>query len=174
MLRKVFLFLLLSVSFIAHGQHLARVCVIDMARVYQESQRESRGMRDLQDRTLAVQNEIDRRQNAINELRVRHSTAIADGNQNEANRLETQINRQTESLRDYHQAQTAILQRQMETLMQSNSFLNQVQNEIRLVAEGEGYSIVIDRSNRNSGIMWNSSTVDITDRVIQNLRNRSR
>ena len=59
-------------------------------------------------------------------------------------------------------------------LIQSNSFFNQVQDEIRLVAESEGYSIVIDKSNRNSGIMWNSSTVDITEKVIQSMRNRTR
>lgn len=173
MLRKVLLFLLFNLSFMAYGQHLTRICVVDLPKVYQEFFRESRAVREFEQRSKNVQDEVDKRQNAINELRVRHSTAIADGNQNEANRLEAQITRQTEALRDYFQAQTAILDNQRRNLMTSGSFLNQVNDEIRFIAESEGYSIVLDKTARNSGITWHSPTIDITEKLIQNLRSKS-
>ena len=171
MLRKVLLFLLLSVSFlvIAHGQHLTRVCVVDLPRVYQEFFRESRAVREFEERSNRVQAEVNRRQNNINELRVRLEEAREDNNSSQVNRLEVQISNQTESLREYFQAQTAILDNQRRNLMVSGSFLNQINDEMRFIAESEGFSIVMDMKANNS-IVWYSPTIDITDKLIQSLR----
>jgi outer membrane protein len=47
-----------------------------------------------------------------------------------------------------------------------------VMDEIRLIAESEGYSMVLNLKE-NTGIIWHSPTVDITEKVIQNLRSRA-
>ena len=171
MLKRVLLFLILNVSLVAivYGQHLTRVCVVDLPRVYQEFFRESRAVREFEDRSNRVQTEVNRRQNNINELRVRLEEARESDNSSQVNRLEVQIHNQTESLREYFQAQTAILENQRRNLMVSGSFLTQINDEIRFIAESEGFSVVLDMKANNS-IVWYSPTIDITDKLIQSLR----
>ena len=73
----------------------------------------------------------------------------------------------------YCSYKTAELEDQRKKLTQSGAFLEQVYGEIRYIAESEGYSMVLDLKE-NTGILWYSPTVDITDKVIQNLLNKSR
>ena len=171
MTKKILLFLLLNISCFLYGQQLTRFAVVDLPKVYTEFFRDSRPVREFEERSTRVQNEIDRRNKEILDLRGRHSEAVLQGNQSEANRLESQVYRLTEALRDYYQTQTAILEDQKNRLMQSGSFLDQVYDEIRFIAESEGYSMVLNRSD-TKGIIWFSATVDITDKLIQNLRTR--
>lgn len=172
MLRRVFVFLLLGVSCMLHGQQLTRFAVVDLPRVYTEFFRDSSAVRQFEERSTRVQNEIDRRSREILDLRARHSDAVLRDDQVEANRLEAQVYRMSEALRDYHQTQTAILNDQRARLMQSGSFLDQVYDEIRFIAESEGFSMVLNLAE-NRGIIWFSPTVDITNRLIQNLRTRA-
>jgi outer membrane protein len=94
-------------------------------------------------------------------------------NQAEALRLDNLIFRRSEFLRDFYQTRTAELDEQRRRLMQSSTFLNQVHDEIRFIAESEGFSVVFDLRN-TPGIVWHSPVVDITDRLIASLQTRSR
>jgi outer membrane protein len=172
MLKRVIIFLLLNVSCFLYGQQLTRFAVVDLPKVYTAFFRDSSAVREFEARSARVQTEIDRRTREVNELRARHSEAVLQGNQSEANRLEADIYRRSEALRDYFQTQTTILEDQRRRLMQSGSFLDQVYDEIRFIAESEGFSIVIDLK-ANTGIIWHSPTVDITDKLIDNLQTRA-
>lgn len=175
MIKRVIFFLLLSVVCFgfSFGQSITRIAIVDLPRVYTTFFRESRAVREFEERAARVQRDIDRMTNDINALRSRHADAIARDDQTEMIRLETQINRRTENLREFYQARTAELDTQRKNLMQSSSFLNQVHDEIRFIAESEGYSVVFDLKN-TPGIVWHSPTVDITDRLIQSLQTRAR
>ena len=172
MFKCILFFVLINASGLLYGQQLTRFAVVDMPRVYTAFFRDSRAVREFEDRSARVQTEVDRRTREINELRARHSEAVLQGNQSEANRLEADVYRRSEALRDYFQTQTTMLEDQRRRLMQSGSFLDQVYDEIRFIAESECFSIVIDLK-ANTGIIWHSPTVDITDRLIQNLQTRS-
>lgn len=172
MIKKILFVLFFCVCGFAYSQQLTRFAVVDLPRVYQQFLRDSRAVRDFEERSARVQAEIDRRNNQLNDLRARHSEAVFRDDQNEANRLEAQIYRLSEGIKDYFQTQTAILEDQRRRLMQSGSFLSQVYDEIRYIAESEGYSIVIDLKANNS-IIWHSASVDITEKLIQNLQAKS-
>jgi len=172
MLKKVFIFLLLNVSCFLYGQQLTRFAVVDLQHVYTSFFKESQAVRQFEERSARVQSEVDKRTKEIQELRGRHAEAVLNDNQSEANNLETRIQRMTDALRDYYQAQTAILERQMAQLSQSNSFRSQVYDEIRRIAESEGYTMVMNKNDPN--IIWFSSTIDITEKLIQNLLARAR
>lgn len=172
MLKRVFVFILLNASCLLYGQQLTRFAVVDLSKIYIAYFNDSRAVRDFEERSARVQSEIDRRTKEIQEIRARQAEAVMQNNQSEATRLETQLYRLTQAVNDYYQAQTAILEDQKKRLMQPGSFMNQVHDEIRYIAESEGYSMVLSM-NDNTGIVWFSSTVDITDRVIQSLRTRS-
>ncbi|MCL1954303.1 MAG: OmpH family outer membrane protein [Spirochaetes bacterium] len=172
MLKKTLLILFFGVSCALYSQQLTRFAVVDLPKVYTDFFRDSRPVREFNERSARVQNEIDRRTREVTELRARYSEAVLKGDQTEANRLEGQVYRMNEALKDYYQTQTAILEDQRKKLMLSGSFLDQVYDEIRYIAESEGYSMVINLGD-TKGIVWYSATVDITERLIHNLRTKS-
>jgi len=175
MFKRVFAVFLLSLicAGVAFGQQITRVAVVDLPRVYTAFFRDSKAVRDFEQRSARVQADIDRMTREIQDLRTRHADAILKDDQSDMIRLETQINRRIENLREFHQARTAELDKQRRELMQSSSFLSQVHDEIRFIAESEGYSVVIDLKN-TPGIVWHSPTVDITEKLIQSLQTRQR
>jgi outer membrane protein len=154
------------------AQQLTRFAVVDLPKVYMEFFRESRAVRDFEDQSARVQTEIDRMTAEIQNLRVNQVNAQAQGNNEQALRLEAEIGRRTDFLREYHRVKTQELETIKARLSQSGAFLEQVYDEIRYIAESEGYSMVLNLKE-NTGILWYSQTVDITDKIIQSLRNKS-
>jgi len=164
---------LLAACFLAnslYSQQLTRFAVVDLPKVYNAFFRDSRVVREFEERSAAIQAEIDRMTREIQELRSKRIDLINQGDQSGALRLENEIYRKQEYLREYYTVKTAELEDQRRKLAQSDSFVEQVNNEIRSIAEGEGYSMVLNMKD----VIWYSPTVDITDKVIQNLVNRSR
>jgi outer membrane protein len=155
------------------AQQLTRFAVVDLPKVYTAFFRESRAVREFEERSTRVQTEIDKMNKEIQELRSRHADQVLKGEQSQALRTETEINRKSDFLREYYTVKTAELEEQKRRLSQSGSFLEQVYGEIRYIAESEGYSMVLNLKE-NTGILWYSPTVDITDKLIQNLLEKGR
>ena len=150
------------------AQQLTRFAVVDLPKVYAAFFRESRAVREFEERSAGVQTEIDKMTREIQELRSKYADLVTQGEQSQALRMETEINRKSEFLREYYTVKTAELNDQRKRLSQSGSFLEQVYGEVRYIAESEGYSMVFNLTE-NAGILWHSPTVDITDKVVQNL-----
>ena len=173
-MKKIFLLSLIcfSLGWAAEAQQLTRFAVVDLPKVYVAFFRESRAVRDFEERSARVQSEIDRMTAEIQNLRINMVNAQAQGNQQQALRLETEINRRSEFLKEYYRTKTAELDTLKNRLTQSTSFLDQVYDEMRFIAESEGYSMVLNLKE-NTGILWYSPTVDITDKLIKNLMEKS-
>jgi len=170
-MKKTFLFFaacLLATSL--YSQQLTRFAVVDLAKVYSAYFRESRVVREFEERAAGVQSEIDKMTREIQELRSRRVDLVNRGDQTGALRLENEIYNKQEFLKEYYAVKTAELEDQKRKLAQSDSFLEQVHGEIRSIAESEGYTLVLPVKDA----IWYSPTVDITDKVIQNLANRTR
>ena len=156
----------------AQAQQLTRFAVVDLPKVYMAFFQESRAVRDFEDRSARVQADIDRMTSEIQTLKVNQVNAQAQGDMEQALRLETEISRRSEFLKDYYNTKTAELESIKNRLTQSGAFLEQVYDEIRYIAESEGYSMVLNlRENR--AILWYSPTVDITDKIIRSLLEKS-
>ena len=154
------------------AQHLTRFAVVDLTKVYSAFFRDSRAVRDFEERSARVQTEIDKMNREIQELKSKHADAVLEGDQASALRLDREIYTKSEFLKDYYSTKTAELEDQRRRLSQSGSFLEQIYGEIRFIAESEGYSMVYNLKD-NTGILWYSPTVDITDKLIQNLLSKS-
>jgi len=174
-MKKVFLVFLLAIGCAGavFAQQLTRFAVVDLPKVYSAFFRDSRAVREFEERSARVQTEIDRMTKEIQELRSKHADVVLSGDQTQSLRLENDINRKSEFLREYYATKTAELEDQRKKLAQSGSFLEQVYGEIRFIAESEGYSMVLNLKE-NKDILWYSPTVDITDKLIQNLLEKSR
>ncbi|MDR2184090.1 MAG: OmpH family outer membrane protein [Treponema sp.] len=159
---------LLCLGFSLSAQQMTRFAVVDLSRVYTTFFRDSRAVREFEEQSARVQAEINRLNAEIQELRSNQVNAETRGDREQSLRLQNEIYRKSEFLREYFQVKTAELEDKKNKLAQSNSFLEQVNDEIRYIAESEGYSMILKKDN--TGIVWYSATVDITDKVIQNLR----
>jgi outer membrane protein len=175
MKKSAFLILILAgfLSSSLGAQQLTRFAVVDLPRVYVAFFRDSRAVREFEEKSTRVQNDIDRMTAEIQELKNRQISTEFQGNQEQALRLESEINRKTDYLREYYRLKTAELESQKNKLTQSGAFLEQVYDEIRFIAESEGYSMVLNLKE-NTGILWYSPTVDITDKLIQNLLEKAK
>ena len=156
------------------AQQLTRFAVVDLPKVYNAFFRDSRAVREFEERSAAVQAQINKMTREIQELQSKRADAVLEGDQSLALRYENEIYRQSEYLREYYTIKTAELDDQKRKLSQSGTFLEQVYSEIRFIAESEGYSMVLNLKESTSGILWYSPTVDITDKLIQNLLDKSR
>ena len=157
----------------AEAQQITRFAAVDLSRVYMSFFPQSRAVRDFEDQSAKVQAEIDRMSADIQNLRINLVNAQYQGLQEQALRLENEINRRNEFLKDYYRTKTAELEMIRSRLIQSEAFVEQVYDEIRYIAESEGYSMVLN-IKENTGILWYSPTVDITDKVIRSLMEKSR
>ena len=175
MLKRIVILSMLSLLCFGyvHSQQITRFAVVDLPRVYTAFFRDSRAVREYEERSAKLQSDIDRYSREIQDLIARHAEAVLQDNQTEVLRLDSQIRRRTEFLKEFHETRTAALENERNRLMQSSSFLNQVYDEIQYIAESEGYSMVINLKD-NPSIIWYSRTVDITDRLIRSLQTRTR
>jgi outer membrane protein len=167
--RTIIVILLTAVlGFSLEAQQLTRFAVVDLSRVYTAFFRNSRAVREFEERSERIQADIDRMTAEIQSLRASQLDAESRGDEARALRLASQIYQKSEYLKEYYQIKTAELNDQKAKLSQSGTFLDQVYGEIRYIAESEGYSMVLNLKE-TTGILWYSPTVDITDKLIQNL-----
>jgi len=174
MLKRLSLFFILSVTavFGVYSQQITRFALVDLPKVYTAYFRESKAVREFEEKSAKVQAEIDKLTREIQDLRSKYADAVLANNESEALRLENLIYRRSEFLKEYYQTKTAELENQRKNLMQSGSFLDQVYDEIRYIAESEGYTMVLNKNNTN--IVWFSPSVDITDKLINNLQAKNK
>lgn len=159
-------------AFPAATQQLTRLAVVDLQRVFTTFYRDSKAVRDFEERSARVQSEIDRMTAEIQTLQRDKVEAEREKDGERLLRLESEIYKKTNFLQEYFRVKTAELEDQKKKLSQSSAFFQQVHNEIGLVAEKEGYSMVLNL-RESTGILWYSHTVDITDLVIESLNTKA-
>jgi len=154
------------------AQQLTRFAVIDLPRVFTAFYRDSKAVRDFEERSAKVQADIDRMTAEVQTLQKQKVDADIAGDSEKSLKLDSEVHKKTDLLREYYRVKTAELDDQKKKLSQSTAFMQQVYDEIKLVAEGDGYSVVLNLKE-SAGILWYSPTVDITDRVINNLMTKA-
>jgi outer membrane protein len=162
----LFFLFLSGLGWQGEAQQLTRFAVVDLPKVYSAFFRESRAVREFEEQSSRVQADIDRMTREIQELKIAQFNAESRGDRNQAMRLENEVYQKSEYLKEYFKIKTAELEDRKKKLTESDAFLNQISDELRLIAESEGYSMVL---KTNKEILWYSPSVDITDKLIQNL-----
>ncbi|MDR3301793.1 MAG: OmpH family outer membrane protein [Spirochaetaceae bacterium] len=171
MKKKLLLVLLMLPAFYVSAQQITRFAVVDINRIYGSFQSDSRAMQDWEKRSAAVQTEVDKRTQEIQNLVGQKSEAEYSNDGDKARRLDAEITRKTDALKTYYEIETKKLEDQKTKLSAANDFVSKVQNEVRIVAESEGYSMVLNLRD-NKSILWYSQAIDITDKVIANLKGK--
>lgn len=150
------------------AQQITRFAVVDTARIYTTFYRDSRSVRDFEAKKTQFQGEIQRMTDEIKSLRQNKVDAEAASDQNRALRFENEIASKTSFLLDYTKVKNAELDTLKKQLTTDDVFYSMLYDEIRKIAEADGYSMVLSLQEGTS-IIWYSPTVDITEKVIRAL-----
>jgi outer membrane protein len=153
------------------AQQITRFAVVDLAKVWSEFQNDSRQIREWETASARVQAEVDKRTAELQDLAGRKAEAELSGDGAKANSLEAELNKKTEALKVYYETETKKLEDRKTRFSGQSDFVSKVYNELRIVAESEGYSMVLNIRD-NKDILWYSQAIDITAKVIANLKAR--
>lgn len=170
MMRKAAFAALAALALAAQGfsQQLSTIAVVDVAKVYEKFFKDSPAVKALEDKRASLQAEIDKMGADIQALKLQKAEAEKAGDRTKALRLDDEIYRKTEFLKEYFKAKSAEIESEKRKLAESDSFIDAVYREIQSVAESEGYSMVLD-AKKASELIWYSPRVDITDKVVASL-----
>jgi outer membrane protein len=150
------------------AQQITRFAVVDTSRIYTTFYRDSRSVRDYEAKKSQYQGEIQRMSDEIKGLRQQKVDADSAKDAAKVARLDSEIATKTNALLEYSKAKNAELDSLKKKLMTDDDFYSKLYEEIRRIAESDGYSMVLSLQEGNS-IIWYSPTVDITDKVIRNM-----
>lgn len=171
------IFLTLALAFFAAtgagAQQITRVAVLDLARVLAAFPQETLALKNFETRKAEVQAAVDRASAEIKSLAAQKAQALSANWPDEAARLDSEIATKTAALKEYATARQNELDLLSKALSSPASFLQKLNSTIASVAEAEGYSLVLNLKpqEQNSNIvLWNSPSVDLTDKVIQSLQ----
>jgi len=170
-----FLFLLLALYPVV-SQQITRVAVLDMARVLAAFPKDTLALKDFETRKAEIQAEVDKEAAAIKGLQARKAAADTEGQSAESEVLATEIAARTYVLKEYLSARQNELDLLAKALSSSASFVQKLGMTIAQVAEAEGYSLVLNLKPQDQNaniVLWNSSSIDITDKVILAISGRN-
>lgn len=154
------------------AQQITRIGVVDLGKIIMSYSKDSAALRDFELKKSQIQSEIDRGAGEIKLLQSQRVEAEKAGDRTALLRIEGELGRKTEYLREYIKVKQEELDRDAANLGSSNQFVQSVYRQIQLVAESEGYSLVLNLKSADSvtsAVMWYSPMIDITDKVIQAL-----
>ncbi|GMO41267.1 MAG: OmpH family outer membrane protein [Termitinemataceae bacterium] len=173
MKKSFILFCLFFLIFSLEAQQITRVAVVDLPKVYTAFFKESKAVKDFEASSNKVQAEVDKMKKEIQDLQNQQADAALKNDTAKASKLESDIIKKSNFLQEYFKLKTAELEDQKKKLSSSSTFLEQLNNEIRFIAESEGYSMVLNKSD-NQSLLWYSQSIDITDKLVNNLRAKSK
>lgn len=154
------------------AQQITRVAVIDMNRVLAAFPKDTAALKNFETRKAEVQAEVDGKAADLKKIQARKAEAEVLGDREQLDFLSAELTRKTADLKDYIASRQNELDILAKALSSNASFIQKLGSTIAQVAEAEGYSLVLNLKppDQNAGIvLWNSASIDITDKVIQAL-----
>ena len=163
---------MLLMSLGIYAQQITRFAVIDTGLIFDTFRRDAKAAREYQEKKEKFENQKKLLESEIIQLRQKKVSAEADGQEAEVKKYEEKIKSKITLLMEYVKASNDELNMLRKNLINDDVFYSNLYESVRRVAESEGYTMVSSYEH-NAGIIWYSPTVDITDKVIQELRKRS-
>ena len=152
----------------AFSQQITKFGVVDTAKVYQAYFRNSAPVRNYEKKKAEFQEEIDKQVEQIKKLQQKKLDYENAGNDAAALKTDAEITKKTDYLTEYTNAKNVELESMQKTLQNSDEFYKKLYNTLAKIAESGSYSMILSLQDSNA-ILWYSSSVDITNQVIQEL-----
>ena len=150
------------------AQQITKFGVVDTSKVYSAYFRNSAPIRNYEKKKAEFQEEIDKRTQELKTLQQKKLEYEKNGNESQALKVEAEITKKTDYLTEYTNAKNVELESMLKSLESSDEFYKKLYNTLGQIAESGGYSMILSLQESNA-ILWYSSSVDITNQVIQEL-----
>ena len=160
------LFLLISIP--AFSQQITKFGVVDTAKVYNAYFRNSAPIRNYEKKKADFQEEVNKLSDELKQLQQKKLDYESSGNETQVLKIEAEITRKKDYLTEYTNAKNVELESLQKSLQNSDDFYKKLYNTLAKIAEGGGYSMILSLQDANA-ILWYSSSVDITNQVINEL-----
>lgn len=150
------------------AQQITKFGVVDTAKIYNAYFRNSAPVRNYEKKKTEFQNEINKLSDELKKLQQKKLDYESAGNETAALRTEAEITRKKDYLTEYTNAKNVELESLQKSLQNSDDFYKKLYSTLSKIAESGGYSMILSLQDANS-ILWYSSSVDITNQVINEL-----
>ena len=169
MKRKFLVFVLFSLFAIpAFTQQITKFGVVDTSKVYNAYFRNSSPVRNYEKKKAEFQEEINKLSAELKTLQQKKLDYESAGNETAALKTEAEIIRKKDYITEYTNAKNVELESLQKSLQNSDDFYKKLYSTLAKIAESGGYSMILSLQDANS-ILWYSSSVDITNQVINEL-----
>ena len=160
--------LILVLSIPVFSQQITKFGVVDTAKVYNAYFRNSAPVRNFEKKKAEFQEEVNKLSDELKNLQQKKLDYESAGNETQVLKIEAEITRKKDYLTEYPNAKNVELESLQKSLQNSDDFYKKLYNTLAKIAEGGGYSMILSLQNANA-ILWYSSSVDITNQVINEL-----
>ena len=160
--------LILVLSIPVFSQQITKFGVVDTAKVYNAYFRNSAPVRNFEKKKAEFQEEVNKLSDELKNLQQKKLDYESAGNETQVLKIEAEITRKKDYLTEYTNAKNVELESLQKSLQNSDDFYKKLYNTLAKIAEGGGYSMILSLQNANA-ILWYSSSVDITNQVINEL-----
>ncbi len=163
------LFILMLLGFSSHlfAEKLTMIGVVDLTKIVSNYFKDSAAWREIDTLTKKVEDTTNTKLAEIQDLQAKKIDAENKGDQTLVLQLDNEIVKDKQYLQEYHKIMSDRINRKKENLLTSSGFSKQIIDAIGLIAEDQGFSIVLRKQDPN--ILYYSYEVDITDKVIDRL-----
>lgn len=163
----LFIVSIFFITFPVGAEQITKVAVLDYARILSAFYADSAESRRIEEMKTVFAEEVRRLQAEIQDLEERKLEAENRGNSRDALDLDSRIQDKKQYYQEYVRVRGNQIQQASVNLGSSSGLAQEISREIQYVAESNGFSIVLKRSDPN--LLWWSYEVDITDLVLQRL-----
>ena len=160
--------LILVLSIPVFSQQITKFGVVDTAKVYNAYFRNSAPVRNFEKKKAEFQEEVNKLSDELKNLQQKKLDYESAGNETQVLKIEAEITRKKDYLTEYTNAKNVELESLQKSLQTSDDFYKKLYNTLAKIAEGGGYSMILSLQDANA-ILWYSSSVDITNQVINEL-----
>ena len=168
-MKKIILFTaIIFTAVYSYAQQIPKIGIINYSKVVSSFSGDSRSLQEIERMIKSYEEGVNSIKNDISSLDERRLYYLNTNDELNTIKMEEQINKRKEYLREYSRIRLAAIEEKKSKLTQSTGFLMEIVEKIERVAEAEGYSIIFN--SRDPDIIWWSHSVDITDLVIERLK----
>ena len=150
-----------------NAQQITKVAVLDYARILTAFYADSSAVEEIEALKTQFAEDVKRLQNEIQSLEQRRLDAMDRGDSRGALDLESRIQERKQYYQEFVRVRGNQIQRASAELASSDKLAQDILREIQYVAESNGFSIVLKRSD--AGLLWWSYETDITELVLRRL-----
>jgi len=151
----------------AGAEQITKVAVLDYSRILTAFYADSAEARRIEEMKTVFAEEVRRLQDEIQDLEERKLEAENRGDSRRALDLDSQIQDKKRYYQEYVRIRGNQIQQASANLGSSTELAQEILQEIQYVAESNGFSIVLKRSDPN--LLWWNYETDITEMVLQRL-----